>query len=131
MKIIQEKFGAVPYEVEGIAVYDGLDIAITIGGGTKYHIGATAIAHFHPSLKNTSSGTASVSVVSVPGHKEDQLVRNTAIKFANEIRCTVVVNAGMHIEQATREDIDKLCENYEQLTDLLLRNILIDRSNKL
>jgi hypothetical protein len=103
------------HRVEAMVIVCGKDVSITIGGGTSYHIGAAAVAIPRPSLKDTGAVSASASVICVTGHKEDQLVRNAAISLASSLNCIVSVNAGLHVDQASIQDIEALVDNFNSL----------------
>lgn len=107
--------GTPPFSIEAIANQCGLDWSVIIGGGERFHIGACAIAFVQPSLKNPEKLTGTVSVMTVPGHKEDELARSAALALAKALQTTVVVTVGIHLEQASKEDIQKLVSLFEEL----------------
>jgi hypothetical protein len=55
--------------------------------------------------------------VTVPGHKEDQLVRETALTLARALRTTVTVSVGIHIDDASADDIALLVATTRTLTE--------------
>jgi len=105
-------YGEFPFRVEIAAVLVGPDISVTIGGGDAYHIGATALAVPRPSLADPAAPSASASVICVTAHKEDELARAAALELATEFGCRVSVSAGIHVDNATAEDISQLLRNY-------------------
>ncbi len=82
----------------------GDDLVLILKGGEKHHVGAVAIAIPY---KNT----ASTSVISVYGHKDSELAKPLAEKVAKNLKKIVVLIAGLHIDDATQEDIQKLVNN--------------------
>jgi hypothetical protein len=88
----------------------GDDLVLMLRGGEKYHIGAVAMA---TPYKNT----ASTSIISSYGHKEGDLVKPLAEKVAKKLKKTVVLVAGLHIDNATHDDIQKLVENSNKVID--------------
>jgi hypothetical protein len=82
----------------------GNDLLILLKGGEKPHIGAVAMAFPY---KNT----ASASLLSVYGHKDGEIAKPLAEKVAKKLNKTVVLIAGLHIENATEEDIKRLIDN--------------------
>lgn len=112
------------YRVEALVMVNGTDLAVTIGGGSLYHIGAVALAVPRPSLANPDLISASASVICVTGHKEDELARAAALRLAARFNRVVVVSVGLHLDGASPQDIDTLTANFhavvEQVADLLM-----------
>jgi len=115
MKTLDIKAGSGIHLVEATAVLCGPDVHVCICGGTHHHIGASALGLPCPSLKDPSKLSASVSVLNVVRHKEDQLARDAAYQLTKTLGCRVSVSAGLHVDNATQEDIQKLWKNYEQV----------------
>lgn len=115
MQALSLKTGEGKYEVHLNAVFMGRDVAVTISGGETPHIGAVSVAIPRKSLKGDGSDSASVSVICIPGHKEDELVQSTAKRLSTMWGCHVTVAAGLHIDRATQSDIDILNRNIETL----------------
>ena len=111
------KVGEAPHIVEATITKCGRDLNVCIGGGDTYHIGAVALAIPRPSLADTSQISASVSVLCVTGHKEDDLARTTALTLACKLNARTVVTCGLHIDNATPQDIQILNKNYLLLTN--------------
>jgi gallate decarboxylase subunit D len=100
----------------GIAVYRhqmGRDTAFLITGG-EAHIGAVSTAFY------TLEGAVTVQTATVPGHKEDVLTQPLAIRAASNLNCTVTVAAGIHIDQASKEDIQEIVDIVDELFNELL-----------
>lgn len=112
MKLIAVGHGEAPHRVEAAIVICGPDFAVAFGGGQAQHIGAVALGIPRPSLADSSAPSASVSVLCVTGHKEDELVRAAALELSAEFGCRVNVAAGLHVDNASAEDIRSLSENY-------------------
>ena len=92
-------------------------MVLVVGGGTRPHIGSVAVAISHASLKDPNKLTASASVIAVPGHKEDQLAREAALKLSRMLKTTVAVSVGLHVDNATPQEIELLVNNFNQLVD--------------
>ncbi len=107
------------YRVEARAVCCGRDINVIIGGGTHYHIGASALAIPRSSLADAAQLSASASVICVTGHKEDELARQAALSLASSLDCIVNVVVGIHIDNASTEEIKKLINNFNQVINEL------------
>ena len=95
-----------------IAVKLGNDFNISIFGGNKPHIGAAALAVPRRSLAEPEKISASVSNITVTGHKEDELARRAAAMLAARFNCVVCVACGIHIDAAEKAQISLI----EQLT---------------
>lgn len=117
VEIVKEKVGIGKYVVEGTAVYCGKDIHITIGGGEKYHIGAVSVGVPRNEYKDGKKRTATASVICVQGHKEDEFALKAAKKLATALDCTVSVSVGIHVDDATLDEIKLLEKNYFELVD--------------
>lgn len=93
-------------QVRGL--WSGPDLTVTLSGGSHPHIGAVALAQPRPSLRGDGSRSATVSVLTLPGHLEDEVARWAAHLLAVRAGGTVVVTAGMHVDQATPAEITAL-----------------------
>jgi len=70
------------------------------------HIGAVAIGDY-----DYEHERASVSVITRLGHKDDALAGEAAYLLSKSIRRPVCVIAGVHLDNITREEIDKILAN--------------------
>ncbi len=100
---------------------DGLIISLL--GGDRPHVGAIAIGIPRSSLKDPSKNSATTSVFTLVGHKDDEVARPAAEKIARMLNQTVVVVSGIHVDKAKDEDIQRISSNAEQAVELLLRKI--------
>jgi hypothetical protein len=106
--------------IEAVASVCGNDMVVIVGGGSRYHIGAVALAVPRASLGDPAKVSASASVLCVVGHKDDELARSYALKIASVFNCTVSVNVGIHIDQANDEDITTLIHNSDNVINQLI-----------
>lgn len=123
MKSLHTTAGTGKHQVEITALLCGSDINICILGGTHPHIGASALGLPRASLKDPNIRSASVSVLTVTGHKEDELVRDAATRITSTCGCITSVQAGLHIDNATMDDIQLLCINYGNALGKLEKNL--------
>jgi len=125
MESFHVQVGQNRHRVEALVVVNGADLSVTVGGGSLYHIGAAALAVPRPSLADPNLLSASVSVICVTGHKEDELARAAALRLAARFNRVVVVSVGLHLDGASPQDIDTLTVNFhtlvEQVADLPIR----------
>lgn len=129
LKTICVDYGEAPHRVEAVIIFCGPDITVCCGGGEAHHIGAVALAVPRPSLADNSLPSASASVLCVTGHKEDELVRASALELATLFGCRVNVTGGLHINGATAEDIHTLDENYAAVLSEVKRVIADERDH--
>ena len=98
------------YNIEIKSTSLGEDLILMVGGGDTPHIGGIAVAVPYKE-------TASVSYYSVPGHKDTVLASPMALKAAKKLRKTVVVVLGIHVDDASEEEIREICERVESRID--------------
>ncbi|MDX2446353.1 MAG: hypothetical protein QNK29_04045 [Desulfobacterales bacterium] len=101
----------------------GQDVLVAIWGGEKPHIGAVAMAQPRPSLKDPDITSATASVFTYVGHKEDDLAKAAAEILASVLKTHVVVTAGIHWDNLSKEGILKIIHNSEILIDMILEKL--------
>jgi gallate decarboxylase subunit D len=92
-----------------------------LSGGDLPHIGGVAVGVPRP--RNASRLTANVSVISILGHKDDELARPIADKVARRTGQLAVVIAGIHVENATAQDLDSVVRNAHAAVDAWLERL--------
>lgn len=100
---------------------DGLIISLL--GGDRPHVGAIAVGIPRSSLKDPSQISATTSVFTLVGHKDDEVARPAAERLAKTLNQTVIVVAGIHVEQAEDEDIERITNNSKQAVEAFLRKM--------
>ena len=83
----------------------GRDLNVSITGGDIPHLGAIALGIPRPSRHNPGSTSATVSVLTLTSHKEDEIVRPAAHFLASSLNVSVVVSCGIHINDIKPEEI--------------------------
>ena len=111
------------YDLEASVRLIGQDLLVAIWGGEKPHIGAVAVAQPRPSLKDPEVMSATASVICLPGHKEDELAKAVSEILAAALNTSVVVTAGIHWDNISKDGIQKVIENSKILVDLILERI--------
>lgn len=104
----------------------GDDLLVSIWGGTHPHIGAVALALPRPSLKDKKKTSATSSVLTVLGHKEDQTVKAVSETLSAIFKKNTVVTAGIHWDDLKSDEIKEIV----RLTDKLSQKI-IDKVHKI
>lgn len=104
------------------AVPMGRDLTVALSGGDHPHIGAVALSQPRASLAPGGPRSASTSVLTLLGHKEDDLARNLAARLAAALDTTVCVTCGIHLDQVLPEELVDVAALAEGLaTDLVSR----------
>jgi hypothetical protein len=93
----------------------GDDLVLMLTGGNKPHIGAAALAIPY---KQTSSA----SLLTVYGHKDGEIAKPLAEKVSKKIKKTVVVIVGIHLDNATLNDINMFIKNSNKEVDTFLES---------
>jgi gallate decarboxylase subunit D len=94
----------------------GPDLLVAVWGGTHPHIGAVALALPRPSLRDKRKTSATSSVLTLLGHKEDVTVKRISEDLAAALKRNVVVTAGIHWDNLKAEEIAVLVKMTERLT---------------
>jgi hypothetical protein len=83
----------------------GSDLVVRIYNQNA-HIGAVAVGDY-----DYEHQRASVSLITRLGHKDDALAREAAYLLSKSMRRPVCVIAGVHLDNITGEEIDKILAN--------------------
>lgn len=122
IKTLSFSAGEPPYLVDAVVTKTGNDLVISVGGGQYYHIGAVAVAHVNASLHDAQMVSSTVSLITLPGHKEGEIVYAAAHMLARQLNCSVVLSAGMHIDNASEKDIQLLVDNFWRLIEQIIKS---------
>ncbi|WP_410508761.1 hypothetical protein RSJ42_00295 [Methanosarcina hadiensis] len=87
----------------------GEDYLLTLTGG-KEHAGAVAVGLF-----DEKSGRASSSVLTLPGHREEQLALDSARRVSKATEKTSVVVVGIHVDNISLEEIKEIVSTAEEM----------------
>ncbi|MEM2128730.1 MAG: hypothetical protein QXM93_06955 [Candidatus Methanomethyliaceae archaeon] len=98
------EFGEGKHRVYLELVRAGRELVIYIGGGEEPHIGAISIC--------TQPGEP--FTLSLPSHKDYLVSHDAAKTIFNKTGQNTVVIAGIHVDNASKEDIRKLLMNAEE-----------------
>lgn len=81
------------------------------------------MAQSRPSLKDPSRVSASTSVLTVLGHKDDIIAQKTAHRLAAALNKNVVVCCGIHLDEITSDELQFVSEAVEKFCDSYSRSI--------
>ena len=104
---VVEKIG--DFEVSARIVPVGADLLVVLTGG-RAHIGAVAIAQPRPSISDSTKISATSSVFTRVGHKEDIIAKAMSEELSKALNTVVTVVAGIHWDNMKAEDIGMVVE---------------------
>ena len=115
MRILRYSVGEGSQEIGASVALCGPDVVVVVSGGSLPHVGAVSVATAHPDLKDASRRTATASVIAIEGHREDEIARAAALRLAKAFDTTVVLSAGIHVDNAVPEQIEALVRSFHRL----------------
>lgn len=95
----------------------GSDLLVTLTGG-KAHIGAAALAY-----PDKETGRITASVLSAPGHKEEEIALDGAKTISRETNKTVLFAAGIHLDDISAEEIEEINKTCAEMVQNCLKNL--------
>jgi hypothetical protein len=108
------------FRLEALGASMGPDLLVAVWGGTHPHIGAVALALPRPSLQNKKKTSATSSVLTLLGHKEDVTAKMVSEALAATLKQNVVVTAGIHWDNLGPEDIGAINELTKKLVGKII-----------
>lgn len=112
-----------PFRLQAMVALIGNDLLVSIWGGTHPHVGAVALALPRPSLKDKKKTSATSSVLTVLGHKEDQTVKAVSETLSAFFKKNTVVTAGIHWDNLKAEEIKVIMGLTEKLTQKIIDKV--------
>ena len=97
-----------PYNIQIQSYSMGGDMVFHVTGGAA-HVGAIAVAYFNETGKEIHE-QLQVFVHQLPHHKEGELAKECAELAAKTLKVTSSVLMGIHIDHATKEQIEDIVE---------------------
>jgi len=101
---IKMSYGEPPYDIHIEVRSAGDDVFAIVTGGTRPHIGAIALAE-----------PSGVSILQASGHKDAVIAEMFAKGLHEKCGVNVCVSAGVHVDDATSEEIALLIANAKSL----------------
>jgi len=120
---IEVSLGEGKYRVNSIGILTKEGVIVCVLGGEKSHVGSVALGIPRPSLRSPTEVSATSSVINIVGHKDDEIARPVAEKFARELQQVTAVIAGVHIDDANEDDITRLIDNSNRAAETLLEKM--------
>jgi len=103
----------------------GEDVLVALWGGVA-HIGAVGMAQPRPSLRDASVVSATSSVFTFIGHKEDVPAKMFSEALSAGLNRKTVVVAGIHWDNAQPEELRLIMEACVALKDRILATLTSD-----
>jgi len=98
----------------------GRDLALTLSGGDRPHLGAVAVSQSRPSHREGGGISATTSVITLPGHLEDELARALAARVSAALDTAVCAACGIHLDHLEAGELEAI----EQLANALAGELL-------
>lgn len=117
---ISEKRGS--FKVHAHVRSMGDDLLVVLSGG-KEHIGAIAMAQPRPSLDDPDRISATSSVYTYVGHKEDVIVKSISEALSKELNRKTVVVAGIHWDRLAPSNIKVITGICSKLTRRIAKEV--------
>lgn len=92
----------------------GKDLLVTLVGG-EVHVGAVALGGF----KKRSYA----SVLTVPDHRDDLVAKEAASRISKELKCNCVVIVGIHVTNASKQQVYQIVNTSFELVNELIEAI--------
>jgi len=96
----------------------GKDISVSVSGGSLPHIGAVSLAVYEP-----ERDSATVSTICAYGHRDSKLSELFSKKLASHFKCTVSASAGVHIDNASSDDLQNLVSEAQTVLSMLIEKL--------
>ncbi len=95
----------------------GNDHVLTLTGG-EGHVGAVAVGLF-----DEKSARASASVITLPGHRDEGIALDGARRVSEVTKAATVFIVGIHLDNITKDEIDKIIVASKQMTDKFIDSL--------
>jgi len=118
------------FEVFAVVYELGSDCLVILHGGTRPHIGAVGMGQVRPSLQDPKTVSATSSVFTYVGHKEDVVAKTSSEELTRRLGRNTVVVAGIHWEGLSEEGIRDIRSACQALTDKIVQELSCSECNE-
>lgn len=116
IKQMSYSVGEGKYLVNLLATITAEGLIVQVLGGDKPHVGAVALSVPRPGLSDPEKVSCNTTVVPLLGHKDDEVAKPVAEKIATALAAPVAAVAGLHIDNASQDEIALLLQNCREVT---------------
>ncbi len=102
---------------------DNGDVVVVVYGGLD-HIGAVCLTVPRPSLQNQELTSATSSILTMTGHKEDVMVKEIGEQVAAATGRNIVVVGGVHYDDLTPDQLNILRKLWRKLAEKIIFSIV-------
>lgn len=110
--------GDLSVTIEATATEEG--VSCFVYGGTLPHVGGMALAAPGPMLHERQLSRADVWTATVPGHKDAEAAKTVARTLTIALQQPASVSCGIHVDDATPDDLARLGANVNAAVETLL-----------
>jgi hypothetical protein len=111
------------FEIVAIVYELSTDCLVILYGGTRPHIGAVGMGQVRPSLRDAEKGSASSSVFTYVGHKEDMVAKMLAEELTRKLGRNTVVVAGIHWDALSETAIQTITSLCKAITEKIVEQV--------
>ncbi|OPY77972.1 MAG: hypothetical protein A4E65_02488 [Syntrophorhabdus sp. PtaU1.Bin153] len=111
------------FEIVAIVYELSTDCLVILYGGTRPHIGAIGMGQVRPSLRDAEKGSASSSVFTYVGHKEDMVAKMLAEELTRKLERNTVVVAGIHWDALSEKAIQTITSVCKAITEKIVKQL--------
>lgn len=112
--------GEGPLRVQARAWATDSGYVVGLFGGTRTHVGSVVVSVPRPSLADPERWSCTSSVINLPAHKEEEVIRPLAEELARVTGSPVVGVAGVHVDRADAATVEVLTANCREAGRFLL-----------
>ncbi len=119
---IKISHGEGKYKINISAIITGDGVAAVLTGGERPHVGGSALS-VPRSGNDAGKNRYDTWITPRPGHRDADVAALVARIICEDTGMTAAVTAGIHIDNASREEINILIENSREAARLLTNKI--------
>ena len=105
--------------MHGILTKTDNGLVVQLYGGTFEHVGSVTVSTTAATIPDPTRKRSVSSVINLPPHKDELVARPAAERLALLFDTPVVCVAGLHVDNATQEEIEAMVKNAETVVDKL------------
>ena len=118
--LYQYSAGEAPTAVHGILTLTDNGIVLQLYGGTHEHVGSVVVSTPAATIRDPGKIRATSSMINLPPHMDDLVARPAAERLAMLFMTSVVCVAGLHVDDATKAEIEEMVKNAETVVEQLV-----------